>query len=408
MRPTTEAFDTEARAAAIRAMLRSPLLHRSDDDEAFREVASRKAVLISWFRDNLGWLLVVDVRAGVARLHKRTAYPSARRGLVTRRSTPRPFGRFQYQLLSLTCAQMLRRPHSTLGDLADALARLCSSAPQLQTLDITKVDHRRAFIDVLLWLIDVGALYVTAGEVEGYAASRETNAVLRANTSTLPLLLSCDTPPSRLDVASDSSSPADWIAQLSAEPRYGSASTDPETTETALRNRWSRHTALRALLDDPVVDLEALPTTVRNYLATSSGRSKALAVAQEAGFVVERHAEVWLAIDPTGQSSPHRFSPSGRGSKVQQAAGLVLSVLVPASTECRKRIIRSRRAVEAAVEDALSKNPAWAKSDRKDGGPQALCSAALELLEEFGLVRQQGDQVIPRPAAARFAVQVET
>jgi len=404
---TTE-FDAHLREAAIRALLRTPLLRRADDEETFREIATRRSALSTWFRDNLGWALTVDIRAGVARLHKRRATPDARRGLRTRRSNPRPFDRKRYQLLALTCAQMLRRPHSTLGNLADALTQVCNASGALQPLDFTKQSDRRAFVDVLLWLIDAGAIQVTAGEVEGYARSTEVNAVLRANTTVLPLLLSSDTSASRLDLDDPRSTPADWVGMLCTEPRYGTAPLDPEGTDRVLRNQWARHTALRALLDDPVVDIESLHPTLRAYLATPAGRDKALSVAEEAGFVVERHADVWLAIDPTGESSPNRFSPSGRGSKVQQTAALILRTLVSADDEGRRRrVTRSRSTVEATVDDALRQNPAWAKTARAEGGPKALCSAALDLLEEFGLVQCEGDQIAPRPAAARFTVEID-
>ncbi len=404
---TTE-LDAHVHAAAIRALLRTPVLRRADDEESFREIATRRTALSTWFRDNLGWTLAVDIRAGVARLHKRSSAPDPRRGILTRRSNPRPFDRARYQLLVLTCAQMLRRPHSTLGNLADAIARACNCSDALYPLDATKQADRRAFVDVLLWLIEAGAVRVTAGEVEGYAGSREIDAVLRADTTLLPLLLSSDTPPSRLDLDDHTKGADAWVEQLCAEPRYGTAPTDPQGTDRVLRNRWARHTALRALLDDPVVDLESLHPAVRAYLATPAGRDKALATAEEAGFVVERHADVWLAIDPSGESSPARFSPSGRGSKVQQTAALVLRALVSTDERGQRRAAtRSRSALGAVVDDALRQNPGWAKTARAEGGPKALCSAALDLLEEFGLVRSEGEHVVARPAAARFEVEIE-
>lgn len=253
----------------------------------------------------------------------------------------------------------------------------------------------------------MGGVLVTAGDLDGYAQAKDVDAVLRANTTVLPLLLSSDTPPSRLDL--DSATTAGWVAQLSAEPRYGAVVTELPSADRVSRNLWARHTALRTLIDDPVVDLGSLHPTARAYLQTSSGRDKAIAVAEEAGLSVERHADVWLAIDPTSESSIARFSPSGRGSKVQQAAALILQALVGPERACgRQRAARSREAVESMVSEALRRNPAWAKTSRGDGGSKALCGAALDLLEEFGLVRREGEQVVPRPAAARFAVEVES
>jgi hypothetical protein len=46
-----------------------------------------------------------------------------------------------------------------------------------------------AFVDVLLWLIDVRAVDVTAGEVDGFGSSQDVDAVLVADTTLIPLLL---------------------------------------------------------------------------------------------------------------------------------------------------------------------------------------------------------------------------
>ena len=134
--------DSGSRAAAIRALLASPLILRSRDEELFRSVATQRGFLVPWFEDNLGWQLQVDVRAGIARLHKRVRDPDPRRGLRRSRSSKRPFDTLRYQLLALTCAELLRRPHTTLGDLSDAIARISAADDRLGVFDVSRHSHR--------------------------------------------------------------------------------------------------------------------------------------------------------------------------------------------------------------------------------------------------------------------------
>lgn len=391
--------DAELRASAIRALLASPLVLRSRDEDMFRNVAGQRGFLQSWFEDNLGWLLHVDVRAGIARLHKRTSRPDARRGICSTRASSRPFDAFRYQLLALICAELLRRPHVTLGDLTDAIARICSTDQDLRTLDIGRHSHRLALVDALLWLIDVGAVDVTAGEVDEFGRSREIDAVLVADTTLIPMLLSSDVPPSRVGAGD----PAGWLEGLLKEPRYG----DPQNMDRDQRVRRSRHEAIRILLDDPVLDMQDLPPDVRDYLSTPSGRDKARSAAQEAGLEVERHGDAWLAIDGTRESTPVTFSSTGRSSTAQQASAILLALMVHADGDGRRHPERrSMTSLRRELLDHMRDTPGWARTYRSGDGVDTLLEESLRLLEEFGLIRREGAEVVPRPAAGRYAVHV--
>jgi uncharacterized protein (TIGR02678 family) len=395
--------DAELVATAIRALLAQPLLLRSRDEELFRTVATLRGFLAAWFEDNLGWQLQVDLRAGIARLHKRTQRPDARRGLRRVRASKRPFDAFRYQLLALTCAEILRRPHTTLGDLADAVARLCGADEALRSLDLTNHADRLAFVDALLWLIDVGALDVTAGEVDGFGGSADVDAVLVADTTLIPLLLSSDTAPSRIEATAEE----EWLEALTRESRYGTAATDPENTDRDQRARWFRHQLIRQLLNDPVLDLGTLHAGALQYLLTPAGRDKVLSAAETTGLTVERHADVWLAIDASRESTAETFTSFGRVSTAEQAAAVVLSVLVGVDPAGHRRLLtRSTGALRAALEGHLVRTPGWARAFRGGEGVEALLVEAIDLLEEFGLVRREGGEIVPRPAAGRFAVRV--
>jgi uncharacterized protein (TIGR02678 family) len=163
------------------------------------------------------------------------------------------------------------------------------------------------------------------------------------------------------------------------------------------------------LLDDPAVDLEDLHAGVRNYLFTPGGREKAFSAVEEAGLTVERHADVWLTIDSTRQSTATTFTSTGRSSTAEQAAGIVLARLVTAGADGRRHLVRrSLPSLQRALAEQLQSSPGWARAFRNGPGVEALLWEAVELLEEFGLVRREADEIVPRPAAGRFAVRVVT
>ncbi len=396
-------LDEDQLGLAIRALLARPLLRRSDEADLFRVVAVQRFELGVWFEENLGWRLRVDLPAGVARLHKRAAVPDRHRGLRRARGSARLFDVLRYQLLALACAQLLRRPHITVGDLADAIARVTGSDEGLHTFDPTRHAHRVAFVDVLLWMSSMGAVASMVGDLEGYSSAEQTDAVLRADTTVIPLLLSSDTPPSSIETSSAPDAEA-WVQALTREPRYGIALDDPDLADRDQRLQWARHQLLRRLLDDPAVDLATLPAPVRDYLQTPAGRDKTLRLLAQAGLECERHADVWLALDPSGQATERTFASTSRPSVTQQAAALVLRALTPAGEDGKRRPVpRSVQALEAELDGAMKRHRNWARGARK-AGTAATCAEALDLLEQFGLVTRDGDEVRPRPAAARFSI----
>lgn len=397
----------DERASAIRALLAQPLIRRQRHPDMFRSVAVHFGELRDWFQLNLGWRLQVDRAAGIARLHKRTSHPDPRRGLRRRSSAGRPFDPLRYQLLSLVCAQLLRRTHTTLGDLADSLARLTGSDAALLDFEPRRHAHRVAFVDVLVWLRDMGALETTAGDLEGFALAERKDAVLRADTTVIPLLLSSDTPPSSVGLRREASGPEGWIKALTREPRYGTTAADPDGADRSQRVEWARHETLRRLLDDPALDLNALPSALRDYLQSPAGRDKVIREVAAAGLECERHVDVWLAVDPSGESSDAPPLFGSRSSVASQVAGILLRALAPTGEDGVRRLLpRSVSALEGALEAELKRHRGWAQGARK-AGVSPTCAEAIELLESFGLVARVGEEVRPRPAAARYMVDMD-
>ena len=395
------ALDThlaDERSRAVRLLLHSPLLDQSADPDGFRLVVRHHGWLTDWFETACGWPLVVDAPAGFARLAKRRSAVDAARPLRRARGSGQPFDRRRYQILSLVCAELVRRPVTTIGLLVGAITPAAG-------LDTARHGERVAVVDALHTLIAWGALQATAGDVDAYAESDSGNAILAADTARLHRLLVGTTPPSRLPDDLDADGEAVIVA-LSIEPRYGDAS-DPAgpgsgAADDEQRLRWVRHTLARRLVDDPVTHLDDLSSAEGDYLANPAGRRWLRERVAEAGFVLEERVEGLMAIDVDGLATDRLF-PSPQGN-THQLALLLVDRLVPATPEGRRApVTLSPAALRREVDAILERFPAWAKGSRDGDGPDRLASDAVDLLAGFGLVRIEPDgTVAARPALARY------
>jgi uncharacterized protein (TIGR02678 family) len=401
----------DERASAIRLLLGSPLLDSSADPDDVRLVFRNGPWLIEWFEETLGLRLVVDPAAGFARLFKRSAAPDTTRTLRRTRGDKRPFDRRRYQLLCLTCASLVRHSITTIGLLADSLTAEAA-------LDTTLRRERAAIVDVLRTLTDWGIVTFRGGDLEAYVDSKESNAILSADTHRLHNLLSSVVAADQID---PSASVAQATAQLLAEPRYGNAA---DAVTEAQRLRWSRHMAARAVFDDPVVYFDEIDPAIADYLSTSMGRRLIRDRAEEAGFDLEERTEGIMAIDSTSTATDLVF-PSSLGT-VGQLALLLIDELITDRPVTNKRVTEKRvtdnpvterraGARQLAVIRAddlrrftnrqLKKHPGWARSHREGDGPSLLAVAAAELLAQFGLARIDDDgRVAAMPALARYRV----
>ena len=380
----------DERAQAIRTLLAHPMTTRERDPEAFRLVAVHRAALADWFDTTCGWTLHVDLGGGTARLVKRRAEVAPPRP-ATRPSDRQAFDQTRYILLMAVSGELVARPHTTISELADALAHACAADEVLPTFDAANLAHRRAFADVLLWLIDHGYATITAGALEQYA-SQGRDAVLEADVPRLATIPASVRPPSRIDADGTDS----WLAALRTEPRYGSDDASDEQ-----RNLHARHTIARAVLDDPALDVDTLDERVVRWLSSpAGGRVTARAVAS-AGLRLERHTDVLVAVDETRTATDTTFAE--RSSTRTQAAAVLLAALLH---ENRRPKVRSRKELEQLTAGLLDADEGWAKEYQKPAGAQRLAADALDELVAFGLVRLEGDTVHPRPAASRFAIEI--
>jgi uncharacterized protein (TIGR02678 family) len=391
------------RAEAVRTLLARPLLHQAADPQAFATVAQHRAWLVPWFDEACGWRLHVDVRNGVARLDKRSDRPDPSRPAVRprrSRAAQRPFDRRRYQLLCLICADLVRRPATTISLLAAELESVTRADPDLAAFEpAERQTERRAFVDALKLLATWGVLRTSGGDVAEFVDDPDANAIVEVDQSRLHQLLASAAAPST--VANELAEGDDPVAALIREPRYGTAVDDDPDVDEQQRNRWRRHSLARRLLDDPVVHLDDLSAGQRDYLTSQAGRQWLRTRVADAGFVLEERAEGWAAIDPDALATDRVFPAPGDNAK--QAALLLLDRLVEHDEAGERRLVaRTRAELEVYVVGLLGRYGGWAKQAREGDGPARLTAEAIRMLDEMGLVAVEDDVVTPRPMLARY------
>ncbi|WP_428266237.1 TIGR02678 family protein [Haliangium sp.] len=379
-----ETLQRAERTAALRHLLRVPLVCERDDGDTFAKIVRHRHWLVKWFAEQPSWRLVVEPQAGFARLYKVPARPDCTRPAKRADKQP-PFDRRRYALLCLTLAALEERgAQTTLGRLAELVVSLSESDPGLDRLDTAVYGERRAFVDVLKWLVATGVLRLRDGDTEGYARSGEGDALYDIDDRLLGQILAAPRPPA-----------------LSEGPEMLLDEHYPETDEGA-RLR-ARHTVLRRLLDDPVVYYDDLPSEAHAWLQHSLGFVNRL-LTEDVGFEIERRREGIAAIDPAGEVSDTRF-PDG-GSTVKHAALLLAEQLAEAFRRGREIMGDSEVAGRtAALMADYGERCGWSQQYRSGGaqGARLLATDAMQLLAAFGLAERRPDGWHPRPAIARFA-----
>lgn len=378
-------------AFAVRALLGQPMIDR--EHVAYPEVARNGAALTSYFEETCGWTLHVDRRAGTARLHKRRSDPDATRGAT------RPNGERMraagYATLMLVLAELISRPTTTVGDLADNLAAASLADSTLPAFDPTVHTHRLRFVDALRWADEAGLVAVTAGDLARYQGG-EGDAVVVADTNLIAQVLSTGTPPSRIRLATGAAEVESWVAALCDEPRYRQAADGLADTDAT--NRWARHMLGRALLDDPVLDTTTLDPAIGAYLGSSAGRQWLRNRVAAAGLALEENADCLISVDETAESTDRTF-----GRNPDHTVQVAVAIL---DEFCPDRVPQDTPIADVVtfVAALLEADATWASKYPRDG--EALAEAAVETLVAFGLARTDGTVLRPTPAVGRFVTTV--
>ncbi|KWW97635.1 hypothetical protein TH66_18965 [Carbonactinospora thermoautotrophica] len=376
----------EERRRAVRALLRHPLL-TSAEPEAFVLVRRHAAWLREWFAREAGWSLHVE--GSVARLRK----VPGEHGDATRAAGgplgAKAFSRRRYVLTCLALAALERAESQvTLGWLVDRILAF-SADPELVaagvefTLDSR--EERADLVAVARLLMATGVLTRVAGDEQAFV-NRSGDALYDVDRRVLAVLLVARRGPSTV-------STRDFAERL----RAITEDVVPDTEDG--RNRAIRHALTRRLLDDPVLYYADLTEEERAYL--TSQRTHLLRRLTEAtGLVPEVRAEGIALLDPTGETTDLGMPEEGTDGH----AALLLAEYLAAA-------LRERPGEPVAVSDlrehvarlARRHRTHWRKTATEPGAERELTEQSLRRLEALGLVRRDGDAVLPLPALARFA-----
>ncbi len=402
------------RQGAVRSLLRRPLLGQREDPQTFAAIVRHRSALTDWFADHTGWQLVVDVSGGFARLHKTDATDDATRPATAGRSG-RPFDRRRYALTCLALAALDERPgQTTLKHLAEAVTARSTEAAGIDPFDPARMVDRRAFVDALKLLVELGVLGQRDGDADRYALSGSGDALYDVDDRRLGQLISAPSSPSLVDGPED----------LPVEAY-------PETDEG--RRLRARHRVVRRLLDEPVVYYDELDEAERDWLAHSLGFVRELCE-RDVDLVIERRAEGLAAVDANRELSDESF-PDG-GSTVKHAALLLAEQLTARARAALERgedppVVSEEELAMIAGEliSVYAQRCGWsavyrpgadggrqsgerhskapqsgaARSDEPHSGAAHLARDAVALLARFRLVARRDGGWQPRPAIARFA-----
>jgi uncharacterized protein (TIGR02678 family) len=296
----------------------------------------------------------------------------------------------------VAAAELLATPVTTIGLLADRVAQATAADPHLPTMDTASRGERMAFVDALRLLEFYGAVQALDGATEAFVESTLAKVLYRVDATLLMRLIAAPNGPSRL-VASPSD-PEAQLAELTRESRYGLPDSENDEQTAVQQTLALRHTTFRMIFDEPVVHRDELSDPELRYLMSPTGRQLLRRAAEEAGMVLEERAEGWLLVDADGIATDMRFPDDVSHAKVA-----ALAMLDRLNAAAAMGVTPEQLAVD--IDALLRRFPRWAKAYQDDGGRARLRDAALEVLEQFGLVRRSGPVMLARPAAARYAVE---
>ncbi|HUZ35112.1 MAG TPA: DUF2398 family protein [Streptosporangiaceae bacterium] len=425
---------------AVRLVLTNDLITASRPRAGVLAAVLRWSDLMSRdFAELLGYTLIAT--AHQVRLMRRLDTVDATQRSVFASRSGRPFDRRRLAYLCLVLAVFQRsRIEISLADLVRAFAPTANAIAGLG-FEATITEHKRAVVDVLDWLVDHGALRLSDGSAENWARDTDRgDALYDIDHDICTALFRPARPIQHLSGAAGLLDVADISAKRSAQ------------REAAARR------ARRLLLEYPVAYYATLDSETAAAL-----RSTELAdnLTRLTGLVVERRAEGVMLADPTGRFTDQPFP--GRGGAVNRTAGLLLAKIadlledpddgqtvtrlpVPSAADDQRglldRIDAGRPAGPAGEEPAagrLSSGPASESGDPAPDSPalleapfieqtrlagmlaglyagfgpasftaqwqhdpDGLLGAALQLIDDLGLIRCLPGGALILPAAARY------
>jgi uncharacterized protein (TIGR02678 family) len=374
--------DASRRRAALRALLRRPLLTAESDPEDVVLVRRHQVELRDWLGRETGWRLQVD--AETARLFK-TA-PTLDDGThPARGKAGEPFGRRRYVVLCLALAVLERADaQTTLGRLAEEVLNAAAEPDLAFPFTLDSRAERSDLVAVVRLLLGLGVLRRVSGDEESYLSATG-DVLYDVRRVVLASLLTGVRGPSTVAATGLD----DRLTELTDEPV-------PDTDE--LRNRALRRSLTRRLLEDPVVYYDDLDDAERAYLV-SQRAAITRRIEEATGLVAEVRAEGVAMVDPDDELTDVRMPEQRTDGHVTLLIAEYLS----------GRDGAGRDELTAFVREAASQHRSyWRKGVTEPGAAEELLDMALGKLVALRLVEVLPDLVRARPAIARYAVEEPT
>lgn len=374
--------DISRRRAALRALLRRPLLTAESDPEEVVLVRRYQVELRDWLSRETGWRLQVD--AEVARLFK--SAPTLDDGThPARGKAGEPFGRRRYVVLCLALAVLERADaQTTLGRLAEEVLNAAAEPDLAFPFTLDSRAERSDLVAVVRLLLGWGVLRRVSGDEESYLSAAG-DVLYDVRRVVLASLLTGVRGPSTVTATGFE----DRLADLTDEPV-------PDTDE--LRNRALRRGLTRRLLEDPVVYYDDLDDAERAYLV-SQRAAITRRIEEATGLVAEARAEGVAMVDPDDELTDVRMPEQRTDGHVTLLLAEYLSGRDHAGWD----------ELTAFVGDAAVRHKSyWRKGVTEPGAAAELLDVALGKLVALRLVEVLPGQVRALPAIARYAVEEPT
>lgn len=368
----------ELRAAA-RALVMAPVLDR-DGGAALAAARRHRVELAKVFADELGYRLDAT-RPNLVRLAKAVGPGHVARGLTTR--SGRPFDRRRYAIVCLVLGVLEREGERTTAArlFREVAARAADITDLAFSTDVAA--DRRAFVQAVQAVVDLGVLELAEGDEERFARGQEGgDALYRVDRERLGLLPAVIVPPS-----------------LVATPAAVLAEPYPDTDDGRVRRR--RHRVMRALVEQPVVYVEDLEPDEADYLRGQRARIERV-LDECFGLTLEVRAEGWVAVDTDGELTDVRWPDYGTAE----------TTALRMCDELRARRLRGdpprweqAEVVRFVAGLAAEYQGYWRRDTTDDAGAAALADEAIAVLEALRVARRVDGALEARPATARFAAE---
>jgi uncharacterized protein (TIGR02678 family) len=252
------------------------------------------------FRELLGYTLIATTRQ-VRLIRRLDALDPTQATMFSRNG--RPFDRRRLAYLCLVLASFQRsRVEISLADLVRVFTPAANAIDGLG-FDATVTAHKAAVVDVLDWLVERGALRLSDGSLEAWAADSERGDALYDIDH---------------DICSALFKPARPLQHLTSAA--GLLDTPFVSAKRGAQRAAAAQRAARALVEYPVVYFAQVDPEIADALRLPG---VAESLARLTGLAVERRAEGVLLADGGGRFTDKPFP--GRGGAVNRAAGLLLA-----------------------------------------------------------------------------------